>query len=273
VNRTEDTLTEDEGRRRAEAWWPIEEARTLWNAGLCYARERYEEAEALYARAARICREAFGPEDPRAADDEYWLGESFFRDQKYYEAEAAYLSALATLERAHGPDDPRLAECLLRPGHLRYFVGRYAEAEAPTLRALNLREREHGPAHPLVAQALMQLANLYHHGRGVRGDAEPLYRRAVKIIERTHAGEMYHAECVYRLALFLADSGRSDEAAPRYERALELLDSSADADDWNARWMRGGYADFLRAQGREAEAAEAAAQAAELRGRDEDAPE
>ena len=296
MTRAEDTLNEEQRGRRAEAWRLVAEAGRHWDAGrfhetegpylralalleevwggehpetavalhnlagLRSAQERYEEAETLYARAARIYAEAFGPDDPRAAGEYYWLGQCLFREGKYEEAERAYLDALARLERALGPDDASLAEPLLRLGHLRYYVGRYAEAEAPFARALRLRERAHGPGDPLTARALMRLADLYHHGAGVEGDAEHFYRRAVRIVERVQAGTKYHAECVYRLALFLAERGRAEEAGPLFERALELVAAAPDPQEWDARWMRGGYADFLRAAGRGEEAAAVEAQ-------------
>ncbi|HEV3468997.1 MAG TPA: tetratricopeptide repeat protein [Pyrinomonadaceae bacterium] len=295
MNRTEDALSEDQRRRRAEAWRLIEGARALWDAGrfheteepyrrglalleevwggdhaetaaalhnvagLCYVQGKYAEAEAHYRRAARILEEAHGPSDPRAADEYYWLAKTLFGQERYEEAEGAYLRALALLERAYGPEDPRAAECLTGLGHLRYYVGRYAEAESPYLRALALRERAHGPDHPLVADALLGLASLYHHGRGVSGDAEPFYRRAASIAERTHPDDKYFAECLYRLALFLGESGRAVEAGPLYERAMRVLDAAADPEDPDARWMRTGYAEYLRAAGRadEADALEA----------------
>lgn len=69
-----------------------------------------------------------------------------------------------------------------------YEQGRYREAIPLAQRALAIREKALEKDHPDVAQSLNKLAELYRALRDY-SQAEPLYKRALAIVEKVHCGE------------------------------------------------------------------------------------
>ena len=76
------------------------------------------------------------------------------------------------------------------------------------------------PEHPDVATALNNLALLYE-AQGRRADAEPLYKRALAIEEKTLGlDHSYGAVSLNNLAVLYQARGRYADAEPLYKRAL-----------------------------------------------------
>ena len=98
---------------------------------------------------------------------------------------------------------------------------------------------------------------MYHLNPEFNKDAESLYLRALGIEEKV-LGENHRdtAERLYRLADFYRGQGRLAEAEPLYQRAMSILDAQPELEEMETRWMRSGYAEFLRETGRDSEATE-----------------
>src|SRR5207302_4365733 len=86
-------------------------------------------------------------------------------------------------------------------------------------------------------------------------EAEELYQRSLaieeKILDKDHPDV---AETCYRLADLYRAQQRYAEAEPLYQRAMAILDLHAEPGGGSGRWMRNGYAEYLRETKRETEA-------------------
>ena len=227
-------------------------------ANVRFVQERYRKAYKLYRRAAAIYQ-ALDPEHAELSSTLHWVGRSAFEAQRYKKAAAAYERAVELLETAAPDGSPELQSQLMSLAHLYYFVGRHAEAEPVYLRALAMAERLLGPNDAAVGRCAGRIAVLYRNAEVLGKDPEPYYRRAVGIWEESGDEESLF-EADYRLADFLHEAGRDDEAEPYYRRWLELLERVGDRvdaqDTWGSKtqWMKNGYLDYLRATGRASEA-------------------
>jgi tetratricopeptide (TPR) repeat protein len=101
------------------------------------------------------------------------------------------------------------------------------------------------------------LARLYYFTPDFNEDPEPLFMHSLRIKQKV-IGENHPdtAESLYRLADFYRSRERYAEAEPLYESAISILDAQPESDEFHTRWMRSGYAEFLRETGREARATE-----------------
>ena len=86
-----------------------------------------------------------------------------------------------------------------------------------------MTRRVYGPEHPRVATGLNNLAALLQ-GTNRLAEAEPLYRRALAIFEKSHGPEHPNvASGLNNLAELLRATNRLAEAEPLYRRALAIL--------------------------------------------------
>lgn len=76
---------------------------------------------------------------------------------------------------------------------------------------------------------------------GDLSQAEAQLRLAVALAERDEAVDTTLAQSSYRLGLVLSESGRHDEAAQAFERALALVDGRAGSDSKLYRRILGHY--------------------------------
>jgi tetratricopeptide (TPR) repeat protein len=231
---------------------------------------RYEEAEALLARALTIC-ETPGHDQSDLADVLTNLAVICREQSRFDEAERLYRRTLAILENAFGEDHPEFGRVLnnlagvyldrddveaekvlaralavkekrLGPDHpnVAYTVenlavvqrnlGRHAEAEALHLRALAIRENTLGPDHPEVGLCLHGLANL-RRDQARYDEAECLHKRALAIWEKAlDPGHPHYAQGLNALATVYAEQGRCDEAEALHVRALAMLETAVGND-------------------------------------------
>ena len=108
--------------------------------------------------------------------------------------------------------------------------GQIAEARARALEALELRAQAEGPDGPLVAQSLVGLGVLAEKD-GDYAAAEGYFARARAILEggALDAGGVTLGTVLSRLALAQHYQDKLDEAAPTYERAVELQGDAVSA--------------------------------------------
>jgi tetratricopeptide (TPR) repeat protein/two-component sensor histidine kinase len=283
---------------------PLEVAATLVRLGTLAHLSGKGDAVPLFRRALALRESSLGPESAEVAEVLNDLGTSLAAKGRFDEAETVLRRTLALQERLWGGRDPRVAKTLHNLSGIAYYRGRLDDTERLLRRALAIREavlpaddldlagsREalalllrkrgrpaeaaallerqvpiaekiYGPEHPELARVLLNLG-LVRVDLGQNAAARRLLERALAIDEKTLQPD--HRQLVHTLAE-LADlhtsHGRYAEAEPLYQRLIELRHEGAAFNDWNplfANWIR-----FLRATGRNAEAARVEAHIASI---------
>jgi tetratricopeptide (TPR) repeat protein len=190
-------------------------------------RDHLRDARRCHARALAILTRATarGPLDPDLGRlrvrARVFLGGVERARGAYAAADRLYTAGLADARRQFGPRDPDVAGILNNLGVLRKYQGRFPEAVRFYRRALALLNAEGDKE---------ALATLYHnlggieHSRGRFARGEPYARRSVELREAVLG--RHHpvvAADVAALAALVDGSGRLDEAAALYKRALSVF--------------------------------------------------
>lgn len=108
-------------------------------------------------------------------------------------------------------------------------AGKYEEALPLARRLVELRERAPGGEHPLVARALYNLAAVYA-GQGRLQEAEPLFKRALSVLEKGEPASDLAANINARLGIYRLNRKEYKEAIPYLKRALEIREATTGAD-------------------------------------------
>jgi tetratricopeptide (TPR) repeat protein len=154
-------------------------------------------------------------------------------DWLFDEADGLRERAIAGYD-AMGRDDPNLADLIAKTGWCRYFHGRHKEAEPLLVRALTMRRRLLGPGDHETARRALSLATAYDRA-GFDVDPEPYYRQALSGFKETlpdhHPSVL---ETLGRLAIYLCRVGRQQEAAPFFDRMVEIFLADGAVIDWRS---------------------------------------
>lgn len=141
---------------------------------------------------------------------------------RYAEAETLVREALALRQEKLAPDDPWIADALFNLGAVLRYQRRYREAEPLFRRSLAIRLAAYGIDHPLVLADLNSLA-LTLDGMGRAAEAEPMLVQVVagrqKVLGPNHPDL---ADTLTSLIWLLRRQGRYAEAAEMAERPLEI---------------------------------------------------
>jgi serine/threonine protein kinase/Tfp pilus assembly protein PilF len=175
---------------------------------------KYPEAKKHAIRALNIMTENFGPGHPRTARSLSNLGYFYFYTGEFKESEKQYKGAIAILEKEVGPYDFEIAENLKHLGELYFETGRYEEAEQHLVRGLEICEKAEIPDLELKTGILSNLGHLYFRGLKRYEEAEPYFKKAMKIIDEDL--DIYYSGfeiTVKEYADLLRKLGREDEAA------------------------------------------------------------
>ncbi len=286
----------------AAALAQVEQWQSHMDAGVkAYLENNYTEAEKQFAAAVKKA-EQFGPEDPRLATTLNSLAETYRAQGRLEEAEPLHKRALSIREKALGPEHAATAQSLLNLAAVYKAQRRYAEAEqleqrsrkhrVPTvsadalwqsyiaaggrafqqgnypeaekqLVAALLEAEVFGPRDPRLATSFNNLALVYQaQGRYI--EAEPLYKRALVMLEKTLGTEHPEvARSLNNLAALYQAQGKYDEAEPFYKRALAIREKALGPEHPHVVQSLKNYAAMLRKTGRgeEAEKLEARAKA------------
>src|ERR1700680_4377879 len=92
-------------------------------------------------------------------------------------------------------------------------------------RLLSTQVKLFGPANPQVAATLNNLAVLYQD-EYLYPQAEPLYKQALAIWEKTPGADAKVASSLSNLAALYRDEHKDAQAEPLYNRALKILDKT-----------------------------------------------
>ena len=153
----------------------------------------HEGVEPVYQAALTMVDE-FEPEDLHTALTLNELAVVHHAGGRLSEAEPLYRGALAIWEKL--PERIELATLLSNLARLCLDQEKYDEVVALSKRALGISQSI-APSHPEVANALNNLADV-HAIQGRHGEAEPLYRQALAILENSFGKE--HPETAYGLS-------------------------------------------------------------------------
>ena len=192
-------------------------------AQLLRATNRLAEAEPLYRRALAIDEASYGPDHPEVATDLNNLAELLHDTNRLGEAEPLYRRALAIYETSYGPDHPASRD---RASTISRACSEPRTASPRPSRSIAARSRSTrratGRIIPMwrptstISRTLLRDTNRL-------AEAEPLYRRALKIDEASYGPD--HPEVaadLNNLAILLRDTNRLGEAEPLYRRALAI---------------------------------------------------
>jgi serine/threonine protein kinase/tetratricopeptide (TPR) repeat protein len=231
-------------------------ARAISNlASSIFEQGRYAQAETLYRRGLAVDTRLFGAEHTQVAMDLYNLANVEGATGRTGEAIAHYRRALELWERSFGPDHPYVAAALTSLANALGSEGRHRETLPLLRRALAIREKTLAPDHPFLATTHHELGVASRRAGNLR-DAELHLRRALAMREKSLEPTSYY------IAITLGALGdlerarrRPREAETFYRRAIAQWDSSGRDAQADIGSITRGYAELLRSEGRESEAA------------------
>lgn len=272
-------------------------------AGLHGKLQQLEAQEAVLLRVLAIARKSYGPQHTQTQTAIGTLVmhytsrkmpekvEALFRDPYFEkllrvgelnrkntagEALALGEKSLAEMEAEFGANDPRLVDMLKAIASVHSTRQDRAKEESVLLRVLAIAEKAHGPDGFYTRLALDSLAHHYKL-RGMPARAEPLYRRALSIAERSleakrASGEQLYAhdidavgsECANLGGLYVS-AGNYPEAEPLLLRALRALEENKDTLPFQLYGMCGEVRELYEKMGDAAEAARFGAREIALR--------
>ena len=228
-------------------------------------RARYAEAEPLFQRALDIREQRLGSGHLDVAASLIGLADLHREQGKFAEAEPRFQRALRLREERLGSEHFLVAIALNNLANLYRDEGKYAEAETLYVRARRIWEQHRAPGDAqaplpfsnlerLYAKLLGNLAALYKD-QGRYAEAEPLYLRAIALLEQHVGGESLDAAySLSNLATLYKDQERFAEAEPLYQRALRIWEQHLGPDHTQVALAVNNLGEFYKDQGRLAEA-------------------
>jgi tetratricopeptide (TPR) repeat protein len=233
---------------------------------------RFSEAEPLYRRSLAIRRAVLGPDNPDTQKSLARLAELFHAEGKDVmpQQQQAQPQQQQPVQRPAAPPprpmpQPQPRQPAISQQEFQHAIelnqqgiqlgeqGHFAEAIPPATQALAIFEKAFGADNLNVAIGSGNLGQLYVQA-GQFDKAEPLYKRAVAILEK-------HADKQRDLGMMLAGLAdlytrqkRYADAEPYYRRAIPLLDKNAGSDNSTTLAMINNFADILRTEGKDPDA-------------------
>jgi len=159
---------------------------------------------------------------------------AFQQARGYYdEAEELYREGLQTLTDYYGPEHPSAASAMTMLSQTLSLQENYDEALEMTETALGIRQRVFGPDHPNVATTMTSLGQIAL-ARDDLEAADSWYTQAEDIYVRSQGPEHMRVAVTManRASVYLA-AERYAEAAPVFERAIEIFQAAVSEDDPN----------------------------------------
>lgn len=247
-------------------------ALTLNNLAELYLLQgRNVEAEPLYRRAVAIWQQTSGPPNPQLIIALNNLAMLYKAQGRKEEAERTRRQVLAlknasqTKPDASSPPEPPQSGSAEEPASAHTspdptqappptpLSGERAQLEATYRWKLSALEGTVGPEHPAIATVLTSLAELYIEEKRY-DDAEPLYARVAKIVERDSSddAERTLATALNSLLELYTTQERWQEAKPLYERLLVVMEHLRGPGHSDLIPVLEGYAKSLEVTGHDA---------------------
>jgi tetratricopeptide (TPR) repeat protein len=204
-------------------------------------------------RASALLSESLGTEDFRLAVIENNLGIAQSRLGNYEEAQKHLGTALVGFERWRG-DHPDIGEILNNLGAMEWELHHPKQAETFYRRALEILRKTYPDEHPAVSRVVFNLGEALLGQEDLDG-AE---------IELSHSLELFEAKMgtdhpmvsypLLYLAQIAETKGQASRAESYFERSLDIRRKVKGAAPSFVDEVRDAYAEFLRKQGRPADA-------------------
>ena len=199
--------------------------------------------------------EATRPSDPRLPQAYLALGDMAVRDKRPDLAETYYKRSLESVTKYHATNDRLVRNTAVEAGNFYLAQRRFREAEPLLMRATEISSK-FTPATKLHVSDLDNLS-LAVEGAGRLDEADALSDKALVVLATLPSSKENVATrgvVFYNRAYRCAKRGQYVMAESYYRRALADIASSAEP--WRVKVVRTQFADFLRKQGRAAEANE-----------------
>lgn len=190
---------------------------------LLMMEHRLSDAERLARHALAIEEKELGNTHLDVGSRLLFLSSTVGAQDRHAEAASLLERALSIYEGKVGPDNAMTLQALTTLADQYSALGQFQDAEKMYRRILASRTRIYGPEHPLVAQSLSRLAYLYTGYMGRDGEAIPLYRQSLTILEKSlglNSPEL--ADGLSELAELLKSQGQYLEAESLLRRALAI---------------------------------------------------
>ncbi len=190
--------------------------------GLAISEGKLDAASMHHAEALQLRRQIFGEAHPTVATSLNNLGIVYDLRRHHPRALEYYQRALALQERVLGEEHPLLSSPLYNIGLTYYTLGDFEPARIAFERALQINRANLGDQHPKLAMTMLGLGEV-HRSTHTYARAEELNASALAIFERAHGAG--HPMCAYasmNLGRVLLETGRPQQAIPRFERALAI---------------------------------------------------
>lgn len=195
-------------------------------AGFLADSGRNAESEVAVRDALSVDEAFYGPDHPEVARDLLQLAIVLIQRNTYREAEASLMRAINIYEGGGYHSDLHLAEayCYLSTIQAREKKG-FSAAESSLRHAMNLDEQYRSLRHPHFPHVVSLLGTLFAR-MGRTAQAEECLRESMRLCEQATGNDNFaFADEQYRLASFLAQIGRIEEAAELASLALTLDES------------------------------------------------
>jgi tetratricopeptide (TPR) repeat protein len=213
------------------------------------AQRKFDLCASEYADVVRM-REKFLPEnDYSILRVLYRSAKSHFEAQQYDVAESEMRRVLSIGE-TYTNSNETLAFCLYELGWVLYFVGKYREAEPFLIRALSISDSTLGPSHHQTIQVLGGIALLYTNCTDLGKDPEPYFRRVIEASESEKDLQETYITNLCRLAGYVAERKRYEEADELYLQLVNLLGASGKGGDSDLHWIASSCVKYFESRGK-----------------------
>jgi tetratricopeptide (TPR) repeat protein len=213
------------------------------------AQKKFDQCAIEYSEVVQMREKFLAENDFNILRPLYRLAKSNFEGQKYELAESEMRKALS-LAQTHDDSPESAAFCLYELGWLLYYVGRYREAEPYLLKALPICEKTYGDSHLQTIQVLGGLALLYQNSPDLGKDPEPYFRRAIEASKSGADFRWFYLTNLYRLASFLDESNRFEDADELFLQLLTLIREKSEGSESENWWIVSGCVKYFTKRGK-----------------------
>ncbi|HEY8965008.1 MAG TPA: CHAT domain-containing tetratricopeptide repeat protein [Candidatus Methylacidiphilales bacterium] len=184
-------------------------------------RGHFPEAEKAYLAALAIREDRYGPDAAATTTTVNNLATLYWSMGENEKAALYFTRALEARERTQGPEALVTATSLNNLALLYRSLGAYEKAEPLLRRVLRIRREKLGSDHPFTLITESDLGLIYHDLHE-DAKAEPLLLRVATLQRRIIGPGPDTARSLFHLACFYDETGRTSEATPLHEEALEM---------------------------------------------------
>lgn len=216
------------------------------------AKADYETAR-TYANEALTRWEALEPNGYEHATAIASVGKTYFRDENWPRAQALFVEAAEMAAAVLGDRNPEVARVRSNIAVAAHAAGDYERAKREQLALLPLFIECFGEEHASVAVLLTNLGNA-HYRLKEYDQALEVSQRAATIKRAVYGDGASLAYSLNNVAMALLALDRHDEAALRYEEAIEMISVEAGDDNPAMSHALEGLAEVRWQQGELAEA-------------------